>query len=120
MQRRPDEPRRDEPQIDDDRGHVEDEAEARRRAERAYRARMSKIALGLILLILFVIFNVQNAGARTLRFLFWEFQVPLILALAASAILGAAITLLLGWPYRRRFKRYIRELERERDERGPR
>lgn len=112
MERRPDEPER----RDDDRDRLEDETEARRLAERTQRGRMVKIVIGLALLILFVIFIVQNSEEKTLRLIFTDVKVPLILALAGSAVLGALITLLLGWPYRRTLRRYIRELEHDRDD----
>ena len=111
MERRPDDRSRD-----DDRGRMDDEAEAHRRARRAQRGRLVKIGVGLLLLILFVIFIVQNSDEKTLRLIFTDVRVPLILALAGSAVVGAVITLLVGWPYRRTLKKYIRELEHERDD----
>lgn len=114
VERRPDD--RSRGPAEEGRERFDDEAEARRRAERDQRGRMVKIVVGLVLLILFVIFIVQNSDEKTLRLIFTDVRVPLILALAGSAVVGAAITLLVGWPYRRTLKRYIRELEHERDD----
>jgi uncharacterized integral membrane protein len=104
---------------DDDRGREPGQdqptEEPRGHAPHPERARTAKIVLGLILLILLLIFVIQNSKAVRVHLVFTEVQVALVWVFLACALLGAAIALLLGRPYRRAMKKYVRELERERD-----
>ena len=56
----------------------------------------------LILLALFTVLVVQNADVVRIQFLFWGFDVSLVIVLLATAILGAGVGLLMAVGLRRR------------------
>lgn len=67
---------------------------------------------------LLVLFLVQNLDDARVRFLFWKFDIPLIFALIASAILGAVAVQVFGFFRRRAKEAALREraaFQRERD-----
>jgi uncharacterized integral membrane protein len=83
--------------------------------KRPERARMLKLVVGLIVLIVFVIFVVQNSAEVPIGFLWANVRAPLIVVFIGCALVGALLAYLFGRPYRRTMRKYIRELERERD-----
>jgi uncharacterized integral membrane protein len=85
------------------------------RPKRPERARMLRLALGLLLLIVFVIFVVQNSTEVPIGLLWADLRAPLIVVFIGCALVGALLAYLFGRPYRRTMRKYIRELERERD-----
>lgn len=56
----------------------------------------TKIFLLIALLIVFVIFILQNAGAASLRFLFWQVTMSMILWITFSFVLGVLAAELLS------------------------
>jgi uncharacterized integral membrane protein len=60
-----------------------------------------RLGLGIAGAIVLVIFLVQNLESTTISFLFWEWDMPLIFALIASAVLGALAWGIVGFLRRR-------------------
>lgn len=88
------------------------------RPKRPERVRMFKLAIGLLILIVFVIFVAQNSAEVPIGFLWADVRAPLIIVFLGCALVGALLAYLFGRPHRRTMRKYIRELERERDQRG--
>jgi uncharacterized integral membrane protein len=80
------------------------------------RSAMPKIIIGLVLAILFIIFIVQNSHPVRVQFLWLDGQVALVWVFAICAAIGALVLALLQRPSRRTMRRYIEELERQREE----
>lgn len=77
---------------------------------------MSSVLLAVVL----VVFAVQNTQSTSLRFLVWEWQMPLVIVIAGVAVVTIALTAVGGWGLRRRRARRAREkaeLRRLREER---
>jgi uncharacterized integral membrane protein len=77
------------------------------------------VALSIVLAVALVVFAVQNTQAVTLRFLGWEWQMPLVIVIAGVAVATIVLSALTGWGLRRRRSRRAREkaeLRRLRDE----
>jgi uncharacterized integral membrane protein len=83
---------------------------------RERRSAMPKIIIGLVLAILFIIFIVQNSHPVRVQFLWLDGQVALVWVFAICAAIGALVLALLQRPSRRTMRRYIEELERQREE----
>ena len=60
-----------------------------------------RLGLGIAGAILLVIFLVQNLDSTEIKLLFWSWDMPLIFALIASAVLGALAWGIVGF-FRRR------------------
>jgi uncharacterized integral membrane protein len=83
---------------------------------RERRSAMPKIIIGLALAILFIIFIVQNSKPVQVSFLWFDGQIALVWVFAICAAIGAIVLALLQRPSRRTMRRYIEELERQREE----
>jgi lipopolysaccharide assembly protein A len=55
-----------------------------------------KTMLGLMVLLLIVLFSLQNAGAVTIRFLFWHFTLSQALVILLTAVSSAFAGFVLG------------------------
>jgi uncharacterized integral membrane protein len=80
------------------------------------RSAMPKLILGLALAILFVIFVVQNSQPVNVQFLWLDGRAPLVWIFLICAAIGAVVLALFQRPSRRTMRRYIEELERQREE----
>lgn len=80
------------------------------------RSAMPKIILALILLILFILFIVQNSQPVHVQFLWLDGRAPLVWIFLICAGIGAIVLALFQRPSRRTMRRYIEELERQREE----
>ena len=80
------------------------------------RSAMPKLILGLALAILFVLFVVQNSQPVNVRFLWLDGRAPLVWIFLICAAIGAVVLALFERPSRRTMRRYIEELERQREE----
>lgn len=85
------------------------------RPKRPERVRMLRLVVGLIVLIVFVIFVAQNSASVPIGLLWVDVRAPLIVVFLGCALVGALLAYLFGRPYRRTMRKYIRELERERE-----
>jgi uncharacterized integral membrane protein len=105
---------------EDDRRPEDDErvAEARRAVEGRRRSTIAKVVIALALTVLFLVFVIQNSKEVDVNFVFVDAQIPLVWVFLGCAAIGAIIASLLGRPRRRATKQLIRELERQREERG--
>lgn len=73
-------------------------------------------ASGLILGVAIAIFAMQNPMNVEVRFLLWQAQGPLAVAILISAAAGAVVALLLGIPEVWRSRWRVRSLERRLEE----
>jgi uncharacterized integral membrane protein len=80
------------------------------------RSALPKVILALILVILFVVFVVQNSQPVHVQFLWLDGRAPLVWVFLICAAIGAVVLALLQRPSRRTMRRYIEELERQREE----
>jgi uncharacterized integral membrane protein len=80
------------------------------------RSAMPKLILGLALAILFVLFVVQNSQPVNVQFLWLDGRAPLVWIFLICAAIGAVVLALFQRPSRRTMRRYIEELERQREE----
>ena len=73
---------------------------ARPPARKIKRTRVSAawvaLIVGIIVLVLLLIFILQNLDSAPVNLLFWEFNLPLGVALLLAAIAGALITAIIG------------------------
>jgi uncharacterized integral membrane protein len=83
---------------------------------RERRSAMPKVIIGLVLVILFVIFVAQNSQPVRVQFLWLDGRAPLVWVFVICAAIGAVVLALLERPSRRTMRRYIEELERQREE----
>lgn len=65
-----------------------------------------RLGIGVVGAILLVIFLLQNLDSTKIKVLFWSWDMPLIFALIASAVLGA-----LAWGIAGFFRRRAKEAE---------
>ncbi len=82
----------------------------------------SVVVVGVILLLAVTALVVQNQGAVTVGFFFWQIQIQLGLALIAAAVLGALIMYISAVIKHRELRGQIRGVEarlREAEERMP-
>lgn len=80
------------------------------------------VVVGVILLLAVTALVVQNQGAVTVWFFFWQVQTQLGLALIAAAVLGAVIMYISAFIKHRELRGHIRGVEarlREAQERMP-
>ncbi len=61
-----------------------------------------RLTIALVLFALFTVLVIQNADVVRIQFLFWGFDVSLVIVLLATAVLGAALGLLVEMGFRRR------------------
>jgi uncharacterized integral membrane protein len=85
-----------------------------RAQERRYA--MPKIIVALLLAILFLVFIVQNSQPVHVQFLWLDGRAPLVWVFLICAAIGAIVLALFQRPSRRTMRRYIEELERQREE----
>lgn len=83
---------------------------------RERRSAMPKIIIGLVLAILFLLFIVQNSKPVQVQFLWLDGRAPLVWIFLICAAIGAVVLALFQRPSRRTMRRYIEELERQREE----
>jgi putative membrane protein len=71
----------------------------------------------LIMALLLMVFTFQNPYPVQMRFMGWQSgQIPLIMVILISVIMGVVVSLLLGLKQAKELKRNIRQLETELDE----
>jgi uncharacterized integral membrane protein len=69
------------------------------------------LVLGLILATAVVVLAAQNTADTTVRFLGWEFSMPLIGVILGSLLVGVVLAEIGGLAYRRRRRRILNERE---------
>jgi uncharacterized integral membrane protein len=86
----------------DDERKADREAEQQRAQtiDRERRSRGGKLILVLSIIVLVMLFAVQNAESTRLRFLWFEFQPPLIWVIVVVGLAGALVGYLVGRPWR--------------------
>lgn len=57
---------------------------------------MIALSLILILTLIIIIFSIQNADPVSLKFLYWSFEVPKVVVLFLSLLLGVVICTLIN------------------------
>ncbi|MEX2275866.1 MAG: LapA family protein [Actinomycetota bacterium] len=86
---------------DDERSGGPDRQRDRTRAiDRERRSRGGKLILVLAIIVLVMLFAVQNSESTRLRFLWFEFQPPLIWVIVVVGLAGALAGYLVGRPGR--------------------
>lgn len=64
---------------------------------------------GLLISVLLVVFAVQNTQNVPIRFLAWEWALPLVIVIVGVTVLAVVITSIAGWGVRRRRRRRAAE-----------
>jgi len=71
----------------------------------------------LVMALLLMVFTFQNPYPVQMRFMGWQSgQIPLIMVILISMIVGVVVSLLLGLKQAKELKRTIRQLKGELDE----
>lgn len=79
-------------------------------------AMWTALLLGMLILVLLLVFILQNNVAAEFRYLAWEFNLPLGVAMLFAAVAGALVMGLVGSVRLFKLGHRVRRLEKEREE----
>ena len=72
------------------------------------------LALVLVISVVLLILAIQNPEATSLRFLAWQTQVPTVVLIIGSALVGAVLSAAVAVAERMKLNRRLREQARKR------
>lgn len=88
--------------IKDEKRSKESKPDSERSAETSEKTINPQTVISFILLFIFAVFAIVNTQEVSINFVFVDVEIPLIIVILGSFILGALTTLLTSWRSRRK------------------